>query len=243
MGAFLHQIRRGAIGLVLAATQLLVVGVWLSASQATEPAAPAPTAASHKVIYVPPKRGAPANRVGGGSRGLGDSMASVWVIAPQETGLAGTEQPKLYWYVSKPTTIRVELSLVDQKQVEPLLLLNIDPPAGGGFQFVDLAGNGVKLQADVDYQWSVALVVDSDQRSKDVLASGTIRYVPLPPAMQDTLTRESSLANVAVYAAHGYWYDAFAIVMQMSAGSPQDQELIGYRADLLKQVALPDSGN
>jgi hypothetical protein len=93
--------------------------------------APATTATevkqTHKVpktdrpIYKPPLRGAPSSRVGGGTRGEeGDSIA-LTVLAPGHTGWSASDQPTLYWYLSKPANTRLELTVIDDDAIKPLL--------------------------------------------------------------------------------------------------------------------------
>ncbi len=47
-------------------------------------------------LYKPPIRGAPATRVGGGTRGPGDKRPSVRVLAPNHVGFTTRAQPELY---------------------------------------------------------------------------------------------------------------------------------------------------
>jgi len=72
-------------------------------------------------VYTPPQRGAPSRRVGGSSRGAGDALPAVMILAPDHVGLTTSESPSLYWYLSKPTTVRVEVTLVDEKGETPLI--------------------------------------------------------------------------------------------------------------------------
>jgi len=58
--------------------------------------------------YRPPLRGAPGGRVGGGTRGIGDEFITLLVLAPNHVGLTVQGQPTLYWYLSKPTNLRLK---------------------------------------------------------------------------------------------------------------------------------------
>jgi hypothetical protein len=111
-------------------------------------------------MYVPPKRGAPASRVGGGTRGAGDGAPKVLVLAPEHTGLTISEQPNLYWYISKPVTNKLEVSVSNDESLETVLELTLEGSSKAGIQAIDLARHGVKLKPDVEYRWFVALIPD-----------------------------------------------------------------------------------
>ena len=49
----------------------------------------------------------------------------------------------------------------------------------------------MELQSDVPYEWSVAVVPDPDNRSKDVIAKGVIKRIT-PPADVATRTEKAS---------------------------------------------------
>ena len=57
-------------------------------------------AADAKVpVYQLPTRGAPAGRVGGGTRG-DKNVFVLSVLAPDHSALTTSEQPSLYWFIS-----------------------------------------------------------------------------------------------------------------------------------------------
>ena len=170
--------------------------------------------------YKPPMRGAPSSRVGGGSRGLGDDSPVVVVIAPDHTGLTLQEQPTLYWYVSKKVPIHVELTVIDDVSEKPLLEKNLDTPVGSGIQSLSLKDYGIRLKAGVEYRWYAALVADPKQRSKDILASGTIKRIIPSAATRDKLSRAQGIAAVAIYADEGIWYDLISSLMSLMNASP-----------------------
>ena len=97
----------------------------VAAVMAAETASPAPA----DPVYKPPMRGAPASRVGGGSRGPDSGGAPrIAVLAPDHTGLTTQEQPDLYWYISKPGATRLEITVITDQTVQPLLEKKLAPP-------------------------------------------------------------------------------------------------------------------
>jgi hypothetical protein len=83
----------------------------------------------------------------------------------------------------------------------------------------------------VTYRWSVAIVFDPVQRSRDVIATGLIQYVRPSPAP----VRTDDEASAQLNARNGYWYDALADLSRDIDRWPNRRAL---RADLLEQVGL-----
>ena len=111
-----------------------------------------------------------------------EMMPMLSVLAPDHTGLTVQEQPSLYWYLSESTTYPVELTIIDDQSIQPLVETRISGPLQPGVQRVRLADYGMRLSLGVPYRWSVALVVDPDSRSRDIIAGGVIERIALPEA-------------------------------------------------------------
>src|SRR4029078_13123615 len=141
------------------AVLLLSTPLFLFAADATFP------------VYSPPSRGAPGGRIGGGTRG-GQNVFVLSVLAPDHSAFTTTEQPSLYWFISKPTSLPVELTVMDPHGIKPLLETQLPPPTNAGIQRVRLADYNVHLAPGAAYRWFVAVVPDADRRSKDILAGG-----------------------------------------------------------------------
>lgn len=189
-------------------------------------------------VYKPPLRGAPARRVGGATRGTGDSGLVLNVLAPDQTGLTTQAQPTLYWYASKPSNTSIEVTLIADNAEVPVLSKNLSLTAAG-VQSVDLAQLGITLKPDTDYEWFVSAVPDAGQRSKDVTSGGAIRFVAPDPAVQARAAAAGERAAPGVYAEAGLWYDAIAALSRLIERSPADTALRSQRAALLEQVGLP----
>lgn len=192
---------------------------------------------SATIVYKPPMRGAPARRVGGATRGGGDKDLVLNVLAPEQTGLTEQAQPTLYWYVSKPATMAIELTLIADSAETPVLARNVSVTQAG-VQSVDLAQLGITLRQDTDYEWFVSVVPDSGRRSKDLTSGGVIRRVAVDPAVQSRAAAAGALGAPRVYAEAGLWYDAIAALSQLIAQHPADAGLRAQRASLLGQVGL-----
>jgi hypothetical protein len=188
-------------------------------------------------VYKLPMRGAPASRIGGGTRGPNVDSPAVTVFAPDHTGLTTNPQPALYWSLSKQAPVQIELTLLDEAGVKPLIEKTVSAPMQAGIHALSLKDAGVTLAPDVDYRWHVALVFDPKMRSSDVTSSGTIRLVPAPAALASKLAAGERAAP-AVYASEGLWYDSIEALMRLIDASPQDKQLRDQLDSLLTQVGL-----
>lgn len=190
-------------------------------------------------VYKPPLRGAPASRVGGGSRGIGsDAAPHIAVLAPDHTGLTTQEQPDLYWYLSKPVATRLEITVTDDQAIQPLLEKKLDTPKQAGIQRLRLKDLGVHLKSGVEYRWFVGMVNDPQQRSNDVIAGGTIMRNEASAALTQKLAGAERRNVPFIYAEEGYWYDAIATISDLIAAHPGDAGLLRQRAALLEQAGL-----
>jgi hypothetical protein len=185
-------------------------------------------AESTAVSYRPPLRGAPATRVGGGTRSVGTQALTVNVLAPNETGFTTADKPTVYWYVSEPVNTPVELTLTTTEPlkdaVPTALELTLQPPIARGVHALRLGEHGVTLKPGVEYQWFVAVVSNPAQRSNDVVAGGGIKRIAPAEAVRD-----------------GVWYDALDRLSQQISANPADARLRQQRAALLEQVGLREA--
>ncbi len=219
------------VAVLLAATSVCV-----SAAGADMPAGK--TVMQSTFAYQPPQRGAPQARVGGGTRGSGGESPELQVLAPDHVGLTTQAQPTLYWYAHSPVVAHIEFALIDDEAIDPLLEVETGEVKVTGVQHLNLADHNIRLEPGVPYQWSVALVMNEDSRSTDVMASGVIERVEPDKAVSSRIAGSQGMELVAAYANAGIWYDALDTISSMIASSPQDQELVAIRATLLDQVGL-----
>jgi hypothetical protein len=195
--------------------------------------------------YRPPLRGAPATRVGGGTRSVGARPVTLHVLAPNETGLTTRERPTVYWYISEALTSPVELTITISEPLKhatpPALEITLQPPIAKGVHALRLGDHGITLKPGVEYQWYVAVVGNPSQRSADVVAGGAIQRVANTDAVQRRLDGVPEQRRAAVYAESGIWYDAIDDLSRQISANPADAKLRQQRATLLEQVGLRDA--
>jgi uncharacterized protein DUF928 len=208
----------------------------VAASPALSPSAKAP---SSKLLYKPPAAAGniPA-RVSGGARG--EAVDAVLIaLVPNHVALTTQAQPSLFWFQSKPAKAKFEVTVVEPKKPKPLLSLAAPEADKPGIHRVKLAKYKVELQPDVAYEWSVAIVPDAENRSKDVIAKGVLKRISPPGDLATRVEKADDLERAAIYADAGIWYDAFEAVSNAIDAHPDDASLRAQRASLLRQVGLP----
>jgi hypothetical protein len=193
---------------------------------------------SSNLVYKPPLRGAPIGRVGGGSRGTGETGSNLLALVPDHVGLTIKEGPSLFWYLSKQTPYPIELTVIEYQAIQPLIENHIKPSVHPGVNRIELADYGVHLSPGVSYQWFVSIVSDPDHRSKDIIAGGAIERMDISEALRNKLSHANRTEVPHIYAEAGLWYDSLSAISDLIDSSPNDQELKTLRASLLKQVGL-----
>ena len=182
--------------------------------------------------YEPPRRGSPRAKVGGGQRGASAAPTPL-ALAPDHLAETVEAQPSLFWYLDGLPAYgsQIVFTVIDDTSVEPLAEIELELPEQPGIHRIRLADYGVTLERDVEYEWSISLVVNRQQRSRDIVANGYIIRVSAP---SDLAGRGRS---PQVYADLGLWYDALAAISDEidSGGTPG---LMEERNSLLRSAGL-----
>ena len=223
---------------------VLSVAFFAQRSHATDPTEnpPPPGAGSSpapsRLFYKPPANaGNLPTRVSGGARGQG-ADASLLALVPDHVALTTQAQPSLFWFQSKPTKAKFELTVVEPKKPKPLLSLTSPDADQAGIHRIKLAKYKVELQPDVAYEWSVAIVSDPENRSKDVIAKGVIKRINPPADLATRVEKGDDVERASAYAQAGIWYDALDAISNAIDAHPDDASLREQRATLLSQVGL-----
>ena len=194
-------------------------------------------------LYKPPMLGAPRLRIGGGVRGTDILDAPVLhVLAPLQTGQTTMEQPVLYWHLDKPTKHEIEITVMAMGGVSPLIREVLAGPVAAGLHAFRLASQDQRLALGKEYEWFVAVILDPSQRSKDIIASGGLSLVAVPPGLQAQLSTARSVEHGLLYAGAGLWYDAINALVEGMDKAPDKTVLSGQFAAILKQEEIAGVG-
>ncbi len=188
--------------------------------------------------FRPMVQGKPVRREGGGSRSdVSTTLPIIALLSPESTGYTVSAQPDLYWFISGEWKGPVRYVLDNEDEDEPLLDETVDSFSGKtGIHALSLKQYEVKLKPDVEYQWTISLIVDPDNYSGNIVANGAIQRVEAPSDLSEQLQADTPHF---VYAEQGFWFDAIATLSHLIDSSPQNKSLRRQRANLLEQVNLP----
>ncbi len=180
-----------------------------------------PDVSAAPLAYTPPKSiGAPRGRmIGAASRAARTPALTLYSLVPEHVGQTVSEQPSLFWYIDAlpAEDALVYFTLTNELEIDPIAEIRLSDLSKIGIQRVDLAEHGIKLERGIEYEWTVAIIVNPKQRANDIITAGSIIVVDEPGGLEP---------SARSYAAHGLWYDAIAT-------APDD-----FRADLLREVGL-----
>ncbi len=191
-------------------------------------------------IYKPRKESIPKGRMDGPVRGGTGDAPVLQVLAPDHVGFTLKKDPALYWYLSTVPAKPIEFTLVDTRGIKPVIESRIPAPAQAGVQVIRLKDLGQTLEEGVQYKWYVAVIVDPESPSRNILTGGTIERVPFVEAMILMTPNGGPDDKVGRLAFIGLWYDAIQEVSERIEAAPNDKPLREQRACLLNQVRLPD---
>jgi hypothetical protein len=231
--ARLLNITLASIGASAALAALVAVtGAFAQDTSATQPpAAPpspppaasgAPPGGATSVAYKPPLRGQPGGRTGGAVRGMvraAEPLPTLDLIAPVDhTGETAEASPAVYFFASGPVRWKTQFTISAPLQPVPVVEVTIPSPPAAGLYRVRLSDYRVQLDPRIVYTWSVSVILDPQDWSRNVVASATIMRTdnagPVTAAQA-----AGPIARPAILAQAGLWYDAIA-----AAAAPDDRD-------------------
>lgn len=218
----------------------MILGLWMCGAAVVQSVQTPEEGMPKAPVYKPPTLDAPKVRVDGRVRGTEDAALTLTVLAPERVGLTTKEQPSLYWFQSKPVDNHFELTIIEKNVVKPVLEAKFEASAAG-IQRVRLSDYNVSLAEGVEYRWSVAIVLDPDNRSKDIVASGVIKRVKPAEKLLGRLKGAPASEVPYIYADEGVWYDSLEALSELVDAKPQDAKLREIRAVYFMQVGLHDA--
>jgi len=184
----------------------------------TDPASNlSPGSATNQVQYSPPKSRSLGLRrqVNAGSRGNVQSLSVPVALVPDGLPLTTKAQPILWWYLTNPSSNKIEFTI--NRSFETIVKVELPAGTPAGLQKVDLAKVGkdvsVKLAPETPYEWTVRVKQGPDPAAHPVTL-GWIEYRPPANDVAAAFAAASPAQAAAGYAARGYWYDSLNLLMQ-----------------------------
>jgi hypothetical protein len=169
----------------------------------------------------------------GAVRGAGDDV-TVETRAPNHVGLTLSSAPRLWWQVSGATEHAVEVTVVDDEAIDPILRQEIAGPQQAGLHSIDLAAYGVELSPGVEYRWFVSLVVDRDRPSRNPVSAGAIEVIPAGDSRREAVEQTAAAERGHTLAKLGLWYDAYDFFAGLSRAHPELAPLAQHRERMME---------
>ena len=187
-------------------------------------------------VYIPPLRGAPLNRIGGGTRGTYENI-KILSLSPDHTGLTIKNQPKLYFYLPTSTNNSIEFILINENMEEPLIETNLSVK-NKGLQVIDISKFNVQLKEENTYQWYVSLKQNTEQPSLDIVSGGLIKYVKAPSELTKNMSKKTSELTSFDYAKAGIWYETVSSIIEESTSGNNKENINSQLSSLLSQAGI-----
>jgi len=171
----------------------------------------------------------------GAVRGRGGaSAASIASQAPDHVGLTLSSAPTLWWDLDARTELPIQITVVDDEAIEPLMRVDLAGPHAAGLHSIALAEHGVELESDLEYRWFVTVVVDADRPSRNPVSGGTIRVVSEADSRRIASRASAAAERGHVLAELGLWYDAYDFFAALSAAHPELASLARHRERMME---------
>lgn len=164
--------------------------------------------------YKPPRRGSPRAKVSGAMRGA-LAPATPLALAPDHEGFTAAAQPTLFWHIERipDESSKLVFTLIAEDAIEPLIEAELERPIEAGIHRTRLTEHHVSLEAGVAYEWSVSLVTDAADPSRDSVSTGSIRRLT-----GATTDRKGEL-----------WYDSLETLLDTNGATTIDAGLVSER--------------
>ncbi|WP_295315569.1 DUF928 domain-containing protein [Roseobacter sp.] len=208
---------------------LLALAVLFAFAARGEEQASGTDPAPGEVIFVPPDAGAPADRVGAGTRDLARERGPLVLLAPEGGGLTRSAQPALVWYLSENFNGAVQAQIVPVTGGGTGVARISEGPLRAGYYALDLARSQMVLEPGQIYEWKVLLLTGPDG---DVIADART-YVERQPGELQTGDDPAALA------AAGLWFDAVGALARIGlSGRVRIEPGPGFAA-LVSSAGIP----
>jgi hypothetical protein len=194
--------------------------------------------------------GTPINTQGGGTRGSASSCLSASkplkaLVPGDHFGTTVAAYPSFLAYMPalspQASPLPVEFVLEDKNSNE-VYKSTFKTSGKSGIVTISLPTQAglVPLEIGQDYKWSLSIICQPDDRSKDISVQGLVRRVELNPTLSNQLRQASPQKQVELYAEARLWQDALATLAQLRRDNPNDSAIAADWAKLLRSANLED---
>ena len=161
------------------------------------------------------------------------------LLPESKIGRTVSEYPIFFFYLPKTEAQVAEFVLQDEKGNQIYqTTLKINNSSGVIGVSIPTNQNVSPLQVGKKYRWSVGLICDTEDRSKDVFEAGIVRRVELSADIRSKLEKADPRQKAVIYAQTGIWQDALGTLAAARLANPNDPDLTADWKILLDSVNL-----
>jgi Domain of Unknown Function (DUF928) len=203
--------------------------------------------ASREGFLPPPGNPAPRMTVGGASRTnlygylpsqAGSPALPMLAVTPQSFyGTTLAAHPTILVYVPSSNAQDAVFSLKDEAG-NTLYQTLVAVPDGAGVVAIQLPEAAPALEADKNYQWFFALMIDGTLSPSTPYVDAWIKRIQPDAALAQALQQGDAHKQADILAAKGVWYDSVAMLADLRMVQPADATLTADWHELLDSVGL-----
>lgn len=201
-----------------------------------------PVQLSQNINFQPPDVEAPNNRQGGTHRGdaCQKELSIIPLIPDTNFGLTLAASPTFLAYVSgRGTEVEFTLQTEDEKATEIYkTTFKVDKPGIVEVTIPTTDNPQKTLQVGQRYQWSFAVICNSQDRAGDYFVNGSVQRIEPQPSLKTDLATPDPIARLSIYANNGIWYETVANLAQLRRQAPDDAKLTAEWTKLLQSQKL-----
>ena len=216
----------------------VIAALAVCALSALSPAAAAEgdTPSEKSLKFKPPPGGAPAGRIGAGTRSFRFAGSTpLTLLSPQGGGLTATGRPILAWQIKDGFVGTVAVSVRGTGGAKPTLVDQHSDQYSPGLYGIDLGDFGVELPIGTVFIWEVALIPDSATQPVERAISFVERIeAGLVLGNRSADDKESARE----YADTGVWYDALAALLVLGPDRKVSTQYPAQLMSLLRSIGI-----
>ncbi len=193
---------------------------------------PAKKSSPKTLEFKPPKRGAPGNRRGAGSRPLCPASKKPFTAIVPVTNWGDTISPyPTFWLYVPYQKGSVELRLLDENTKIPIAETTLSVQNGPGIMGLRLPQSFPPLVAGKSYRWQFFFLCN---KSDSFAVNGVIRRIAITPVMERELQARKTLREqIITYAKYGLWHETMTLLAQLRQHRPGNRQFSHQWSQLL----------
>lgn len=188
--------------------------------------------------------GIPSNRRDGGSRGncIASEKDFIALVPEKSINLTASVNSRLFFYVPQTDTPKtIEFVLRNSKdQLVHETFIETSGRAGITSVAIPAQAKRSSQESQGDYRWYLSMICDPNERSRDIVLEGWIKYLELNNSLKEKIKVSSSLEKFNLFQQQGVWYDALSVVAESQKSESNLVSIQTQWSQLLESIGLGD---